>query len=262
MPELFRCVAVALGCLASFSVVSGQDADGPLAGKARNEAIARLGALYGELRALNEILLSDMKIVADAKDVPGVRAVFARKDQDYRPRAGELIKLAAQVPDTTLARDAALLILNTTSQRERDLAIDLLLEHHIDSPRMCEAVTWLGYTSRRIDIINRVLAENKDSHVLAHCRFVQADEWLNSPEDRPRAKEILYELLEEGKLIPYQRGGVWGPNQRKITLAEAASKLLKVISGKEAVEIGRPLPDYKSIDLAGKRYLSLTTMAR
>ncbi len=221
-------------------------------GEVRNLAIAKLGTLYGEMAAMNQILLSDMKVVADAKDVPGVRTVFDRRDREYAPLAANLIQAAKRVPDVDLARDAALLILNTTYQDERAEAIDLLLTYHVDSSRMREAVTCLGHTSRRLQIIEKVLEKNSDGHVIAHCRLVQADDWISAEASRQRAKEVLSELVQQGRGMPYHRGGVWGPNLEKYTVSDVAKGLLNTVLAKESVAIGNVMPDFKLVDLDRK----------
>ena len=218
----------------------------------RGEHLLALGKLYGELRGLNEVLLTQMKSVADVKDVDGVRAVFKRKDEEYETRFEELMRRALAVPDSALARDAALLTLNTTYDDERDVAIDLLLEHHVDSPRIHEAIIALGYTSRDVEICQKILEKNTNPAVVAHARFQLANRtWRRSDKDRTRAKQTLWELVKTSQNIDFHESGRWGPNQKKRNLSQIASRVLQRINANETVKVGHLLPEFQGIDLKG-----------
>ncbi len=86
-----------------------------------------------------------------------------------------------------------------------------------------------GPSSRRLQIIEKVLEKNTDGHVIAHCRLVQADDWISAEANRQRAKEVLSELVQQGRGMPYHRGGVWGPNLEKYTVSDVAKGLLNTV---------------------------------
>jgi thiol-disulfide isomerase/thioredoxin len=226
-------------------LTSGPDLD-------RIATISELGKLYGELAALNDILLYEMKLVADQKNTEGVKAVFDRKSRDYEPRIAKLMELAVDVGDTSVARDAAILTLTTTYGNERETAIDLLLESHIESHRMDEALTSLVYTSRSTDICRRVLDANDDLSVRAHAEFEIARKTLRDSDDaRHNAKEILWKLVKTGENIPFHNGAIWGPNQTRKNISIVAAKVLSQITGNETVKIGGPIPAFKGKSLYG-----------
>jgi thiol-disulfide isomerase/thioredoxin len=218
----------------------------------RIQHLRSLGMLYGELYALNESLLSELKVAAEGENHDAMKAVWIRKTDEYDRRFSELMQLAKKVPDSDLARDSAILTLNTTFQAERDDAIDLLLEHHIDSPRIREAVTCLTYTGRSETICRKVLETNTDPGVVAHAEIMLAsDRWERSDEDREHAKETLWRLVQNADGILYHEGGMWGLNRRKVTIAQVAAEILHEIRGNESVKIGSPFEDFESVDLDG-----------
>lgn len=212
-----------------------------------------LGKKYGELRALNEILLSDVKKRSVAKDFEGVKAVFERKTNEYETHFKQLMDLAIQVPETELSRDVAILTINTTTNSERDDAIDLLLKFHIRSPRMREIVTGLGYTTACESYCQRILEQNTDPSTLAHVKYQLArSSWRRSDKDRERAREMLWELVKCGHDYPFHIAFGWGPDLPIQSISGAAAELLRKISGNESVKIGEELPDFQSVDLNGK----------
>lgn len=226
-------------------LTSGPDLD-------RIATISELGKLYGELAALNDVLLYEMKLVADPNNTEGVKAVFDRKRRDYDPRVAKLMELADNVGDTSLARDAAILTLTTTYGNERDAAIDLLLESHIESHRMDEALTSLVYTSRSTDICRRVLDANDDLSARAHAQFVIArNTWRASDDARHDAKDVLRNLVKTGENIFFHEGARWGPKPPRETMSFVAAKLLARIAGNETVKIGEPIPAFKGKSLYG-----------
>lgn len=66
MPKFLNSLALAFICSIVPALVAAEDR---LVGEARNAAIAKLGAVYGELAALDQILLSDMEAVGKSKDM-------------------------------------------------------------------------------------------------------------------------------------------------------------------------------------------------
>jgi len=234
----------------SLGLLAQERANGP--DLHRIAAISELGKLYGELAALNDVLLYEMKLFVDQKNTEGTKAVFARKSRNYEPRIAKLMELAVDVGDTSVARDAAILTLTTTYGNERDMAIDLLLESHIESHRMDEALTSLVYTSRSTDICRRVLDANDDLSVRTHAEFVIArNTWRASDDARHEAKEILWNLVKTCENILFHDGARWGPNPPRKTMSSVAVKLLARIAGNETVKIGEPIPAFKGKSLYG-----------
>lgn len=218
----------------------------------RIDTIVELGKLYGELAGLNEVLLYEIKLFADQKNEEGVKSVFDRKDRDYKPRIAKLMELADSVGETSLARDAAILTLTTTYGDERDTAIDLLLENHIDSHRMAEVLTSLVYTSRSTEICRRILDANDNLSVRAHAEFqIARKTWRTSDEARREAKAVLWKLIKTGDNISFHEGNKWGPNLPGSSMSFAAAKVLAQITGNEAVKIGEPIPEFKGKSLHG-----------
>ena len=245
--RLFVCVAIVP--FASVVASAQADVDGPA--PKRVEAIQELGKLYGELRSLNDVLLYEMKVVADQENTTGISEVFERKQREYQPRFAKLMELAVAVPETTLALDAAILTLNTTYGSERDNAIDLLIKHHIKSHRMDEAISCLRYTSRSEELCRKVLDANTDPSVRAHARFeIASSIWRSSPDAYLTASHELQDIVNSGEEITFH-AGAWGPNQTTKSISLVALQALKTISRNKSLKLGHPIPEFLGESLDG-----------
>lgn len=245
--KTLRDLAVMLTCLAMWTLAASANAD-----DSRNETVEQLGELYGKMLSLNDTLLYEMGKTVKEKDKERIDAIFDRKKADYESQFPLLMDLASRVPDTTVAREAAILTLNTTYQEERLIAIQILLEHHVDSDRMDEAVTCFGFTSQCVDLCEQVLASNQNRNVQMHCLFQIANmTWRRSDEEREEAKKTLWELTKHAGDIRFHIGMRWGPNEPKMMLSDAAASLLGRISASESIKIGEKIPSFSGRDLNG-----------
>jgi len=232
---------------ASFNVASGEEPTSPLGRK-----LAKLQKQFDEdVKPLK-------KKLADAKDAEEKRqASFSIKEQ-HAMTASDAVELAEEGKRDADGLDAAMFAIKLLGElqitgNDLDKACDIILRHHIDSPKIAPALGYMvevGPTG--LAFLEAVVEKATKDDVKALALYYNAlaldgragrNEGRASDEIITRERSKAAELIEKAvKLAPNAKVG-------DQTLAKAAETDL--ISLK--IGVGNPVPDVDGSDLDGKK---------
>ena len=168
------------------------------------------------------------------------------------PRFGRMMYLAEAWPKSETAMEASLLTMKATYASERDIAMEVLVNHHAESSRIAEAMPFTLYTSARTTWARNILKVNNSPVVMAHAKWAMGPDLPHGHEAEPGDAIDFYTgiIRDFGSMEKYR--GYWGVPQPRKTFGELASREIQKIKAKSKWAVGKKLPAFEGIDLDGK----------
>ena len=220
--------------------------------------------VFAELFDWNKDRLERLIAASKADDRPKLTAIM-REETPY-PKFNRMMRLAQAWPASETAMEAALLTMKTTYGPERDVAMEILVGHHIESSRIAEALPRTNYTTRRKSWARQILKANSNPVVMAHAKWEigpPVPDFIHDVEPQ-EAIDFYLDIIRDFGDIEYLPN-YWGVPQPSKTLGELALHSIRKIEAKTLWAKGTKLPEFEGIDLDGnpislKDYQGKTTL--
>ena len=174
-------------------------------------------------------------------------------NEDLRDSEFErMMQLAEVWPESETAMEASLLTMKTTYGNSRDVAMNILVNHHVESSLIARALPFTKYTSQQSQWAKKILKQNSSPVVVAHAKWAIGPPAPQGHEPEPEeAIDFYCEIIRDFGNMEMHRN-YWGvPSPRK-TFGELATREIQRIKAKSKWTIGTKLPDFEGVDLDGK----------
>jgi thiol-disulfide isomerase/thioredoxin len=242
-----RHVITALAFLVGVGVAFADEPTGPRAQK--------LAKLQKKFEADEKEL---QKKLADAKEAEDTQQIAFLTKELYVFAAGDAIELAEEGKKDETGLDAAVFALkllgkyNATGEN-MDKAAAIVLENHIDSPKIQPALSLMAESGRTGEEFLKTVAEktsNKEVKAVAMYYTALSIDAKASDREGPGTEEIVNKMRAEAvdmmekavKLAPDTKIG-------DITLTKAVEGEIASLK----IGVGKPLPEVEGVDLDGKK---------